>query len=407
MIEVSGLRLIGAVDIPMFSRAVDDVVRRHATLRTSFELLAGAPVQIIGPAKEGFLEHVELASELSPASRDAASERLQQLVQPFALDRRPVARLLLLSLGSEEHWFATGLHRILLDAINGQELLRDVMRTYAAFLAGTPAPATPEVQYADYTVWQRKRLEMPAVQERLKSYRARFEGAQALALPYDRPRPTPRRAEVHPGPFTIARETWSGIQELARKESTTSFVVAAAAFKAFLAGITGQKDITILAPSQLARGVAPQLSTMLGPFASFLLLRSKYAGAPTLRELVNQERAVVADAGANADLPASLVLEHDCPWDSPLGGGLLNFLPAGAVANWPAIGELQMEPLEPPPNKARRRSDLIWICTDNESGSRIVGAADVFDKATIADLSKRFAAFLAARVAAPDSPAVE
>jgi hypothetical protein len=58
-------------------------------------------------------------------------------------------------------------------------------------------------------------------------------------------------------------------------------------------------------------------------------------------------------------------------------------------------------------NTQRRRSDLIWICTDNASGSRLVGAADVFDKTTIAALADRFAAFLAERVASPDAPAVE
>jgi amino acid adenylation domain-containing protein len=405
--QFNGLRLVGELDVHRFTLAVADVFRRHAALRTSFAVIAGRPMQIVGPVGSVRLEHVDLASGDHEASVARANDHVSALIGPSALLRTPQARALLLSLGNGEYWFATSVHRILMDGMIGTDFLHDVVRTYAARVAGEPAAPEPELQYTDYSVWQRKCLAMGPVQERLARARQRLAGARALALPFDRP-PSPgtssdfRECVGHMGQCPIAPAVWTAIDELAREESTSTFVVGMALFKSFLASVTGQTDIVILAQSSLARGAASQLSTMLGCYMNLLVLRTDLAGEPTLREVVRREHRVVDEARANADLPASLILGEDSPWDSPLGI-TVNFIQADA-GSAPPVGELQIERLPGPQRPSARRALLTWYREDAESV--LFGGSDLFDASTIVDLAARFSRFVDERVRAPDSPAV-
>src|SRR6185503_1898065 len=155
------LHLTGRLDTCALQRTLDEIINRHESLRTSFPIVDGQPVQIISAARGLTLSVVDI-SELPAGSRDAEVRRLvnEEALRCFDLAQGPLLRLSLLKLGEEEHVAVFTMHHIISDGWSMEILVREMAILYEAFLWGNPSPL-PElpIQYADYAVWQRQWLQ--------------------------------------------------------------------------------------------------------------------------------------------------------------------------------------------------------------------------------------------------------
>ncbi|WP_229212481.1 condensation domain-containing protein, partial [Duganella sp. HH105] len=73
----AAVRLNGQLDATALQRALNEIVRRHEALRTSFASVDGTPVQVIAPELQLALETTDL-SDLPHAERDAKAQWLVQ-----------------------------------------------------------------------------------------------------------------------------------------------------------------------------------------------------------------------------------------------------------------------------------------------------------------------------------------
>ncbi|MFP2934702.1 condensation domain-containing protein, partial [Pyxidicoccus sp. 3LG] len=150
------LRLSGALELSALQRAFDELVRRHESLRTTFQSEGGEPQQVIHPATAQQLPVVDLAT-LSPEQRDSECRRLatEDAARPFNLSAGPLLRAQVLRLGPTEHVLLLNMHHSVSDGWSMSVLVREMAALYEAFRQGRPSPL-PElpVQYADYAVWQ-------------------------------------------------------------------------------------------------------------------------------------------------------------------------------------------------------------------------------------------------------------
>ncbi len=81
----AAVRLVGRLDVPVLNWSLNEIVRRHESLRTTFDVVAGEPVQVIAPALELSIPIVDLThlarrcarggSDAPVARRSAASVR--------------------------------------------------------------------------------------------------------------------------------------------------------------------------------------------------------------------------------------------------------------------------------------------------------------------------------------------
>ena len=176
-------RLQGKLSIPVLAAALDEIVRRHESLRTTFGDQAGRPFQIVSPPAPVFLPLADLAG-LPAARRDAELQRLalQETRRPFDLARGPLLRVLLLAAGPVDHAVVYTTHHILSDGWSAIVFLREVAALYAAFSAGRPSPLPPlPIQYPDYAVWQRSYLTGKVLAEQLAYWRERLRGSSGSA----------------------------------------------------------------------------------------------------------------------------------------------------------------------------------------------------------------------------------
>jgi len=403
------LRLLGPLDAAVLQRSLDEIVRRHDVLRTTFATVDGRLVQVVAPSLAVPLSLVDLAGapDLPVAGRAARARELAvaEARRPFDLGRGPLLRALLLRLADAEHWCVLVAHQAVCDRRSLDAFSREIALLYAAFAAGEPSPLpAPPVQYADYAQWQRQWLRGEALAARLAHWKERLGGElPVLELPADRPRPAVQSLRGATRSLDLPAEVVSGLRALGRAAGAGLDTMLLAAFQALLHRYTGLDDIIVGTPA--ANRQPAVTAALIGPFENPVVLRADLCGNPTFRELLDRTRAVVEDALAHQDLPFGLLAEALAPLRD-LGRTPL-FQAAYAFNDAPAAleaGPLKVQPI--PVHNGTSEFDLTLSIVDAGAGVTATAEYDVdlFDNDTIDRLLGCFATLLAGIARDPRQP---
>ncbi|MFG7943675.1 condensation domain-containing protein, partial [Streptomyces cacaoi] len=308
------LRLTGRLDTAALRAALADVLIRHESLRTRFPQHGGEPVQEIVPPDD---IGDPLTVTAVPSDRlEAEIGRAARHVFDLAHDLPCHARLL--TAGAEESVLVLVLHHIAADGWSVGPLWRDLSAAYAARVAGGAPRWEPlPVQYADYTLWQRKLLgdaDDPdsVLATQLAHWRAALDGApEELPLPTDRPRPT--TSERAGG--TVRLEVPAGLHgqlaELARTQDATLFMVWRAAIAVLLSKLGAGEDIPVGSP--VAGRDEADLENLVGFFVNTLVLRTDLTGDPAFTQLVGRVRQATVAALQHQDVPFERLVAELAP----------------------------------------------------------------------------------------------
>ncbi len=219
----------------------------------------------------------------------------------------------LLRLAADTHVLLLTLHHIVSDAWTRRVLLRDLGALYEAFRAGRPSPLGGlSVQYADYAVWQRSWLRGEVLERQLDYWKRQLAGAPAaLDLPADRPRPPVFTGHGARRRFALSAEVRSGIEEVARREDATLFMLLLAAFDVLLYRYTGEGDLVVGTPIA-GRGRA-EVEPLIGFFVNTLAIRVRCNGEASFVELLGQVREQCLGAYAHQDVPFERLVRDLAP----------------------------------------------------------------------------------------------
>ncbi len=378
-------RMHGRLSIPVLGAALDELVRRHESLRTVFGDEAGRPFQIVLPPARVFLPVVDLAA-LPEAPREAELQRqaVAETRRPFDLAKGPLLRVLLIAAGERDHAVLYTTHHILSDGWSARIFLREVAVLYDAYAAGRPSPLPPlPIQYPDYAVWQRSYLSGEVLEEHLGYWRERLRGNAGLELPGDRPRPPVETFRGSSRPVYVPAERTAALMDLGRREGASLFMALLAVFKTLLYRWTGQTDIPIGSP--IANRNRSEVEGVIGFFSNTIVLRTDLSGDPTFRELLARVREVTLGAYAHEDLPFERIVEEVQPERDMSRNPLFQIM--CVLQNQPRsempAGELTMSPLQVTLGAAKFDLTIFWI----EDGEGIRGVVehntDLFDETTV------------------------
>jgi amino acid adenylation domain-containing protein/non-ribosomal peptide synthase protein (TIGR01720 family) len=406
----SAFLLQGELDRVTFARAKDEIVRRHAVLRTVFAPVDGEPVQIVCPPRRHPVALVDLGS-LPEKRRREETDRvaMAEAGRPFDLQQGPLLRVVLLRLGEQTHACVATMHHIVSDGWSQGLLLGELSALYEAFAAGEGAPL-PElpVQYADFARWQRLLLSGPVLERELAYWRRQLGNLPpALDLTTDRPRPAEqsfRGAVVH---VVLPQRLADGLRGLSRRFRATLFMMLLAAFKLLLSRLTGQPDILIGTP--VAGREHKDLERLIGFFLNTLVLRTDLAGEPTFLELLARVRETALGAYSHSLIPFERLLVELQPerdlGRTPLFQVLFNMLNLPQPKARPS--RLTLEPLPLP--AAGAKFDLTVYAA--ESGPTILlnllYNADLFERARLEALGDQLSHLLAQVVENPEAAIAE
>jgi amino acid adenylation domain-containing protein len=304
------MRLQGQLDISALERTLQEIIRRHESLRTNFITQNGQPVQVIHPSHDWQMTIIDL-QQLSANERE---ERIQQLAtaeaeKPFALGSDSLLRATLLLAGKTEQILLFTMHHIVSDGWSIGVMTQEIAAIYSAFVKGETSPLPElEIQYADFAVWQRQWLQGETLEQQLSYWQKQLAGAPALLeLPTDRPRPPVQTFNGATYESVIPAQLSQELETLSQREGVTLFMTLLAAFDVLLYRYTGQSDIVVGSP--IANRNHAEIENLIGFFVNTLVLRSDLSGNPTFRELLQRVREVSLGAYAHQDLPFEILIE--------------------------------------------------------------------------------------------------
>ena len=270
-------RLRGPLQSHALEQALQEIVRRHEALRTTFHMLNDEPVQVIAPSLTLPLAITDLSSLPATAREDQARRLAMAEVQtPFHLETGPLVRAQLLRLDADDHVLILNTHHIISDRWSLGVLSQELAALYEANLAGLPSPLPPlPVQYADYAVWQRNFLSGSMLDHQLLYWKHHLDGApQVLALPTDRPRQALENFWGGIHKQTFPPDLVKDLRALSRHNSATFFMTMIAAFQTLLAYQSGQQDVVI--GTDLANRTQVDTEKLIGFFVNLLPIRAKF-----------------------------------------------------------------------------------------------------------------------------------
>jgi amino acid adenylation domain-containing protein len=398
----------GPLDGRALGRAVAELVRRHAALRTRFPVVDGEPLQVVAPPLRGgalAMPVVDLtrlpagaAALLAPALAGEEARRR------FDLARGPLFRARLLRLGPRRHALLLCLHHIVADGWSLGVLLRELSVLYGAFAAGAPSPlAEPQARFVDFAAGQRQRLQGEALSQELAFWRRRLDGAPAvLELPADHPRPHLASRRGGAVACEVPDAEAAALRALATAARATPFMALLAVFDALLYRYTGQGDLVVGVPA--VNRDRFELESVVGCFAGVVLVRARLRRGTSFRELLAQVRTETLAVLPHSEVPFEKLVVELQPdrglSHNPLFQVMFALQPAGD-------GRLSLPGLELAPLPVERRLAKLDLTLDMVElpggfGGYFEYSADLFEAATIARLAAHFRALLAAAVAAPD-----
>jgi amino acid adenylation domain-containing protein len=310
-----GVRLVGRLDRHALGLALDRLVQRHESLRTTFVVVDGEAVQRIADVKDSHFLLRDHDLRYDDLRQQADSELgLRQLYEEeahasFDLEAGPLIRGRLIRQGEEQYALLITMHHIVSDGWSVAVLLNELSILYRAFARGEADPL-PElaVQYPDYAVWQRHWMQGEVLRQHAEYWKTTLAGAPALLeLPADHMRPADQEYAGAWHEVVLDEELATGLKELSRQHGSTLYMTLLAGWAALLGRLSGQQDILIGTP--VANRGKGELEGLIGFFVNTLVLRIDLSHRPRVGELLERVKSQSLGAQQHQDIPFEQVVE--------------------------------------------------------------------------------------------------
>lgn len=304
----AAFRLQGDLDVDVLEKSLQEIVRRHDILRTTFPEVDGQPVQVMSPEVAFTLPIMDL-SAVPPQQQEADIWRLaaEAAQQPFDLAQGPLLRVQLLRLSKDDHVLLRTVHHIINDRWSDSVFMRELAVLYKAFCDGKP-PSLPDlpIQYADFAYFQRQGAQGDELETQLRFWKQQLSGdLAALRLPTDASSSVAPTYQGGTHYLAIPQAVTEALKTLSQQEEVSLFVILVAAFKTLLYQYSGQEDIVVCSP--VAGRNRVETKRLIGYFNNLVLIRSDLGNNPSFLELVHRVSEAALGAFAHQDLPLQQV----------------------------------------------------------------------------------------------------
>ncbi|UNB65885.1 non-ribosomal peptide synthetase [Pseudomonas syringae pv. helianthi] len=404
--NVGGMaRLTGVLNIERFEAALQALILRHETLRTTFPSVNGVACQKVS-------EHTGLRvqwQDYSALPAQIREQRIQALAdseahQPFDLETGPLLRACLVKAADLEHYFVLTLHHIVTEGWAMDIFARELGQLYEAFLEGKPSPLEPlAVQYLDYSVWQRQWMEAGERQRQLDYWTAQLGNEHPLLeLPADRPRPSVQSHQGELYRFDLNSELAAKVRAFNARNGLTLFMTMTATLAVLLYRYSGQNDLRIGAP--VANRIRPESEGLIGAFLNTQVLRVQLDGQMSVAQLFEQVRHTVIEGQSHQDLPFDHLVEALQPPRSAAYNPLFQVMCNVQRWEFQQSRELAGMNVEYMVNDARAtKFDLNLEVTelDHRLGCCLTYSTDLFDEPRIAQMAEHWLNLLQALLVDP------
>jgi hypothetical protein len=408
------VKISSQIDLEALERAFQALIQRHPSLRTTFTMEDGQPVQEIH-------QHMQVCFKATDASRwrqfELEDTLLQEAHRPFDLEHGPLLRVRLFTQAEKEHVLLLSVHHIAMDGWSFWIVLNELGTLYPQERGEVVTSlALPSSRYSDYVRWQEEMLTTSSGEQLWSYWQEELSGdLPVLTLPQARSRPAVQTYQGATHSFVLNRELTAELKALAAGAGVTLYVLLLAAFQALLYRYTGQDDILVGSPTAGRRRA--EFEELVGCFFNVVVLRARLSNRLRFREFLQQVRATVMRALEHEDYPSHLLAERlrpvrdsSCPplfqvtfiFQRPrqlVGASSLFSSETNAGLD---LGGLRLKFLPLERRSVRSDVEMELIEGDGSILAWLYYSTDLFDEDTIARTAGHFQTVLQAIIAQPD-----
>ncbi|MGZ4163771.1 MAG: amino acid adenylation domain-containing protein, partial [Tumebacillaceae bacterium] len=308
------LTLDGQLDVKVLEQSLNELIRRHEVLRTTYVEVNGEAMQVVTPVHHLDVATVDLAHVPSEMRRDAAIDLFVEAgSKQFDLSREMPIRAMLAQVQEAEHLLLLNIHHIAFDGWSMGVFVRELATIYTAELQNEESPLAPlPIQYGDFAAWQQESLRGEALDKQLSYWKQKLSGElPLLQLPTDRPRPAQPSFAGARQQMTLSKRLTDDLKALSRTRGVTLYMTLLAAFQTLLYRYTGQEDVIVGTP--VAGRNRADLEGLIGFFVNTLVMRTDLSGSLTFAQLLHRVRDVALDSFAHQDVPFEKVVSEVLP----------------------------------------------------------------------------------------------
>jgi len=303
-------RLKGEINTEALRLALEMTVKRHESLRTTFDRVDNAPRQVICPAQTFDLSVVDVPGDTKAQKNEVVSELVFNASRrPFNLGNDSMIRATLFRLDARDHVLFLNMHHIASDGWSLSVLLREIEVMYQAKCQGRrPNLEALPIQYADYAVWQRQQMQGEHLQDQLEYWKGKLAGElPALEMPTDHARGAKQTFDGALLHRRLPSSLAASVREFALESGVTPFMVMLASFKALIHRYTGQEDVIVGTP--IAGRNRAEIEHLIGFFVNTLALRTPVIAQVNFEELVDKVSQTALEAYQYSDVPFEKLVE--------------------------------------------------------------------------------------------------
>jgi amino acid adenylation domain-containing protein len=273
------------------------LIKKHESLRTSFEYIGSEPVQRVHHDASFKIEYFE-------ATGEEAKKIVRNFTRPFDLKEVPLMRVGLIKIEENRHILKVEMHHIITDGISMEIFLEEFMGLYN----GKKLHAL-RLQYKDFSEWQKCEKERVRIKKQHDFWMKQFEyGIPTLKIPTDYPRPKVKSFEGNTINFDIAAEETKAIKELITKEEVSLYMVLLSIYYILLSKLSGQEDI-VVGTGIVGRSHA-DLMSIIGLFFNTIVLRNQHIKEKSFKEFLKDIKSNTLESFENQDYPFDKLVEE-------------------------------------------------------------------------------------------------
>lgn len=305
----NAMKMSGDLHKDLFIKALNYLVERHESLRTTFRNVDGRPLQVIHPAFPVEIPEIDLRA----VPKEELDLKLKELLKKearcsFDLEKGPLFKFTLFILGEHEYVFCMNMHHIISDAWANAIFFKEFLKLYEAYVKGEDV-AFPElkIQYADYASWERKKFDEEMPKDLLDYWSKQLEKPTTLQLPLDNPRQKIKYNDGGYQPVIVSPDIADKLKEIGKSEGASFFMIVLAAFQTMFYRYSGQTDI--FTGTVVANRNRKDVENIVGPFINTLVLRTNFDDDPTFIEVLRRVKKMNLDAFTYQEMPFDKMLE--------------------------------------------------------------------------------------------------
>ncbi|HID98665.1 MAG TPA: amino acid adenylation domain-containing protein [Thiotrichaceae bacterium] len=305
-------KLTGTLNLSVLEHAFSEMVRRHATLRTHFEVTeTGTPQQQIIPPAPYSVTVIDLRSEKSETKTQHIIN--EEVRRPFDLEQTYLWRATVFRLQEQEQILLLTFHHLITDGWSVGFFIQELTELYATFIEDKVLPKKVGHQYIDFCQWQTQCLQSEQYQSQLAYWQSQLKGPlPILELPTtDYPRPPVQTYQGALQAIIISPSLTTALNKLSHQQGVTLFMTLLAAFKTLLFRYTGQTDLII--GSAAAGRQRVEWEKVIGVFINNLVFRTHPSGQISFTSFLKQVREKALAAYSNQDLPFQSLVDSIQP----------------------------------------------------------------------------------------------